>query len=989
MTAPGEEDPKTAPEAVTQELPPVPADPKPPADAPKGTPKGRADGKAEGNPAEKAAEDKAAGGEAEDKPGEKAAEDKAAGGQAEGQANDAPAEKAAEGATTPPSAPPAPPKKRLWGRGERRRSGRGSNAEGKPEDNAAGKPADKAGDNAERKPGDKAGEKVAEGATAPPSPPPASPKRRLWGRGERRRSGRGMSTAGLVSLPVLPLAWFVGLQEHPVWMPIAYLAYFLVVIAIPGTMFWRRLTGGTGWFTVDVVLGTAFGLAVEALVYPVGMLFSMPFAALLMPALAVGMVRALPRTPRAPRPTPWWATAGVMVAVGATAAWFVRTGSQLIPLNGTAALRPNSDAPHNLAIAGELTHHFPPRLPYADGRWLTSHWAAYDHIASSHWITSIPLDVLTHRMIPFAWILLTVVGAAAVGMLLTGRAVAAPIAAGLTVAAGDLTSWPWAVSDRVFSDGPFSLGQLTNPPQAFSTVLLLPLIAVTALLLRRQPGRAPRAHIFRLLVAAAVLVAALALTKATTLPVYGAGLAAAWVYLTVRRGRVNLRGLVLGLGLAAAYVLSFFVVLRGTESSVRFAPARTFDLLGGKLPVIIAVVVVGWLMPAAGALLIRSRVRRDPLPVFLVFGLLAAVAAASLLYDEGGAQLFFVRTGFLYGVLLATWGLSSLERKQYWIAAVALLIGAAAIYWGRYRSPDSCTSTNCFGQGLAVALVIAAIGIGLFGLILRGSRRTWAVIAVAVLLGTTVSPTLASVRKFATPSLTEYESIAPGGIEAARFIRRNSGSNDRIATNVHCHKPSTTRCLAGSYWIAGYAERRVLVQGWAYRTRVDDTYPGKPQSDYWDQEKLRLNDEVFTNPTRELLETLRTKYGVQWLLLDDRVTQPPKNLDRLTDLRFELGNVRVYQLYPPPPANSPFPTPTPTPSFPTGTPSFPTGTPGFPSPTPSFPTFPSQQPSGTLPTQQPSSTFTPSQPFPSGTLPTGSASTPNFTPSQTSTTPGT
>ncbi len=115
----------------------------------------------------------------------------------------------------------------------------------------------------------------------------------------------------------------------------------------------------------------------------------------------------------------------------------------------------------------------------------------------------------------------------------------------------------------------------------------------------------------------------------------------------------------------------------------------------------------GWLMPAVGALLIRRRVPRDPIPVFLVVGLLAAVAAASLLYDEGRPQVFFVRTGFMYGVLLATWGLGSLERKQYCVAAVALLIGAAAIYWGRYRSAGSCTSTNCFGQGLVVALVIA------------------------------------------------------------------------------------------------------------------------------------------------------------------------------------------------------------------------------------------------------------------------------------------
>jgi hypothetical protein len=442
-----------------------------------------------------------------------------------------------------------------------------------------------------------------------------------------------------------------------------------------------------------------------------------------------------------------------------------------------------------------------------------------------------------------------------------------------------------------------------------------------------------------------VLIAVLALTKATTLPVYAAGLAAAWVYLTVRAGRLNLRALILGVGVAAAYALTFFLVLRGAESSVLFDPGATFERMadrmggdGSAVAVIAAVVVIGWLMPAAGVLLVRRRLPRDPMPVFLVVGFLAALSAASLLYDDGQSQLFFVRTGFIYGVLLATWGLGSLERRQYWVAAIALLIGVAAIYWGRYRSPSSCTTENCFGQGLAVALVIAVLGVGVFGLILRGSRRTWAVVAVAVLLGTTVSPTAVSLREFATPPLTEYESIAPGGIEAARFIRRNSGSDDLIATNLHCHRARASHCLSGSYWIAGYAERRVLVQGWAYKARVDDTYPDGVQSSYWDEEKLRLNDEAFTEPTRDVLETLRTQYGVQWLLLDERVSAPPNNLERLTELRFHYGTVRVYQLYPPPPA-SPSPTPTGTP---TQSPTFPTGSltqtpsPGQTFPTPGF-----------------------------------------------------
>src|SRR5207244_7578452 len=94
-----------------------------------------------------------------------------------------------------------------------------------------------------------------------------------------RAAERGKRTAALVTLPVLPIAWFVALQEQPPWMPAAYLGYLLLVIVVPGTMFWRRLTGGAGWLSADVILGTAFGLAVEALIYPIGMLFKMPFAA--------------------------------------------------------------------------------------------------------------------------------------------------------------------------------------------------------------------------------------------------------------------------------------------------------------------------------------------------------------------------------------------------------------------------------------------------------------------------------------------------------------------------------------------------------------------------------------------------------------------------------------------------------------------------------------------------------------------------------------
>jgi hypothetical protein len=95
----------------------------------------------------------------------------------------------------------------------------------------------------------------------------------------------------------------------------------------------------------------------------------------------------------------------------------------------------------------------------------------------------------------------------------------------------------------------------------------------------------------------------------------------------------------------------------------------------------------------------------------------------------------------------------------------------------------------------------------------------------------------------------------------------------------------------------------VLVEGWAYTAKANDvrTSTEALYGPFWDQDKLRLNDEAFTAPTAEVLETLRTRYGVRWLLADERVEAVPEDLDRLAELRFQSGTVRVYQLFPPRP----------------------------------------------------------------------------------------
>jgi hypothetical protein len=295
--------------------------------------------------------------------------------------------------------------------------------------------------------------------------------------------------------------------------------------------------------------------------------------------------------------------------------------------------------------------------------------------------------------------------------------------------------------------------------------------------------------------------------------------------------------------------------------------------------------------------------------VMLVAGLVSAIAAASVLWHFSQAQVFFARSAFIYGVLIATWGLACLTRRQLLAVAPAMALGTAAIYLGRtYRTdvPSACRDSVCldkvFAKPLSIALAITVVGVVLLAVALRASGRTWTALAVAAAIGLTVAPTLASLRYVGGPVAgSAYDSIAPGGIEAARFIRLRSGPDDLIATNIHCHAPAAKVCHTASFWIPGYAERRVLVEGWAYTAKANED--GTPQSalhgPFWNQEKLHINDEAFTAPTRDGLESLRTKYGVRWLLADERVHPVPDELARLADLRFQSGTVRVYQLYPP------------------------------------------------------------------------------------------
>jgi hypothetical protein len=111
-------------------------------------------------------------------------------------------------------------------------------------------------------------------------------------------------------------------------------------------------------------------------------------------------------------------------------------------------------------------------------------------------------------------------------------------------------------------------------------------------------------------------------------------------------------------------------------------------------------------------------------------------------------------------------------------------------------------------------------------------------------------------------------------------------------------------CDARNFWLSGYAERRVLVEGWAY-TQAAYGRAKATSGAFWDRPLLRANDEIFRTPNRAELENFRTKYGVRWLVFDTNVSRPSAELRRLLPWRYAAGSVEVFELTPLPNDASP------------------------------------------------------------------------------------
>jgi hypothetical protein len=144
--------------------------------------------------------------------------------------------------------------------------------------------------------------------------------------------------------------------------------------------------------------------------------------------------------------------------------------------------------------------------------------------------------------------------------------------------------------------------------------------------------------------------------------------------------------------------------------------------------------------------------------------------------------------------------------------------------------------------------------------------------------------------------------VHPDEQRAAFWLRENSAEDDVVASNTACW-PARRQppCDARGYIVSGIAGRRALLEGWAYTQQAlamqgvnGLTYHFQPSP--W-QDRAAAIRQLFTEPTPQLIETLRIAYGVRWVYAD-LLAGPvaTQKLGEVAVLRHEEPSVLVYEL---------------------------------------------------------------------------------------------
>ncbi|MFG1952648.1 hypothetical protein [Micromonospora sp. NPDC048830] len=704
--------------------------------------------------------------------------------------------------------------------------------------------------------------------------------------------------------------------------------YVLLAVLLPGTLVFRALRRPPHTLVEDVALGAAVGLVLELVGWAAFTALGRPGWLWLWPLAVLVPFVAVPRLRRHWRPAGYvpvpagWAWSLAAVVAGFTlylTESFLRVNPVLPTDEGQAQY---IDLAFQLSLAGAATHQVPLEVPQVAGEPLHYHWFGFAHFAAASLVSGVDLPTVFFRLGVPSLCALAAVLVAVVGWRVSGRPYAGVAAAALMFTVGEF-GYENGIRQLFGTQATFIVWG--SPSMTYSWVLLLPLVAALGEVAGRARGSTVPALGPGRWALAALFLAASTGAKASSVPVVLAALAfTAAVGLLARRRPP--RAVLAAAGLALAAQLFATAVLFAFESHGvtvdPFSGLRPYVGTGhpaGVTALLWAAVFGAFLLnlqlrlAGALALLRLRRWRLEPVQVFLLGGALAGPAIYLLVGHPGSSNQYFTRAGFAFGVILSAWGWAELlDRAALGVRGRALLAAGAAgfavlLTAVQLRHPAPAPAGPAYAAVLplltwAMALLAVAVLVALGWPALVGrwpglAGRGGAVLLTAALVAGAPGLVLdaAAAHRYPNGGAYPVERMPASRVAAARWVHDHSEPGDVVATNAHCRAVVRGWCDARSFWLSGYAERAVLVEGWAFAPRMVGL-PGGPYAPFWDAGRLRANDEAFTAPTAAGLAHLRDSYGVRWLVVDRQVGRESEALATLADLRYTNARMAVYRL---------------------------------------------------------------------------------------------
>ncbi|MFC4243512.1 hypothetical protein ACFOYW_09005 [Gryllotalpicola reticulitermitis] len=747
-----------------------------------------------------------------------------------------------------------------------------------------------------------------------------------------------------LALSVLAIALITAHFDTP-WSAIGlYAVYVLLTAVIPGTLLWRMLRIRPHSALEEIAAGSALGLAVQVLLtFALGRIGVSPRLAVLWCLIVVVASIVVPGLrqnwrSQAPRPvSPWmsWILAGTSVV----AAWWVgNTGfraNAIAPVPGFPgqyfAPNPYVDLPFHQALSAAVLRSGDV-FPYVTSVPLQYTMMVYEHIADVTRWTGVDLTLVLLRLNTLPLVALAVVLCGALAYRVSRSSAAGALGGALGYLAA--SAWLYRGVDAAFGGVQSPLTYL-SPTQVFGEPIFLALLLLMVVLLRER-RTSPWVY-----AAAAALAFVAGGAKATFLPLILCGLAAALVVGWIVRAKKT-RAFVILLAISAVTFLASLELVDGTNSRGLKLSGGT-DLLSrlavaGALGPIVdrpvvraaAILAVGavWVLGVIAALAALVLRRRD-VTVWLLAGVgVAGIGAAIFGSHPDLSQVYFLRSASPALFVLAAVGLAELVKRTRvrpvaWVALAASLaagLATALVIRDRATMPTTFNGvTHTYVKLLWPYAAVVAVGLVAGAVIYvaarygRGRIRFMigaaalplaALVAFGVVQGSAFSGMADyGLKPSPTPRVDETAAgimTPPDGAEAARWLREHSATTDTVVTNMHCLPLTATRhgCDPRNFWLAGLAERNVLLEGWAYSTPSAKVAPGFTGSDlnpYWNQSFLKANDAAIYDPSSATVAWLRA-HSAQWVFVDGTVGTASPRLKSYLHLAFQRGEFSVYRV---------------------------------------------------------------------------------------------